>query len=304
MREMGMITIERRGEFIKAAFKVIIENGGQLQVKKILSLVEEKMEFTDYELERFKKSGQIRWQTNLQWYSVDCVSAGWLRKKNGVWYITPEGEEAMKLSPKEFMTTASKAYRKAYKKAKAEKEQKEAAETSDANTTEESADRSRITAFENAVEQATDEIREFIAKMDGYTFQDAVGALLRAMGYHTPFIAPRGKDGGIDVIAYSDPFGTSTPRIKVQVKCKAQKTNVQEVRQLKGLLQNEGDAGIFVSTGGFTPDALRAIRDSSIHIEAIDLDRFIELWQEYYEKIAEVDKALLQLRKIYFLSPE
>jgi len=155
---MPSITGERTGEFIKAAFKVIIENGGQLQVRKIFSLVEEKMEFTDYELERFKKSGQIRWQNNLQWYTVDCVYAGWLRKKNGVWYITPEGEEAMKLSPKEFMNTASKAF----KKAKAEKEQREAAETSDANTTEESADRSRITAFENAVEQATDEIREFI----------------------------------------------------------------------------------------------------------------------------------------------
>jgi len=301
---MPIITGERIGEFVKTAFKVIIENGGQLQVKKILALVEKKMEFTDYELERFEKSGQIKWQTKLRFFSIDCVGAGWLLKKNGVWYITPEGEKAMKLSPKELYTTARRAYMKAYRKAKAGKEQREEAEISDTNTTEESADRSRITAFENAVEQATDEIREFIVKMDGYTFQDAVGALLRAMGYHKPFIAPRGKDGGIDIIAYSDPFGTRIPRIKVQVKCRVQKTSVPEIQQLKGLLQNDGDAGIFVSTGGFTSAALRAIRDSSIHIEAIDLDRFIELWQEYYEKIAEEDKALLQLRKIYFLSPE
>jgi len=38
------------------------------------------------------------------------------------------------------------------------------------------------------------------------------------MGYHTPFIAPKGRDGGIDVEAYSDPLGTVAPRIIVQVK--------------------------------------------------------------------------------------
>lgn len=31
--------------------------------------------------------------------------------------------------------------------------------------------------------------------------------LPRAMDYYTPFIAPKGKDGGIDIIAYLDPLG-------------------------------------------------------------------------------------------------
>ena len=26
-------------------------------------------------------------------------------------------------------------------------------------------------------------------------------------GYYTPFVAPKGKDGGIDLIAYQDPLG-------------------------------------------------------------------------------------------------
>ncbi len=34
-----------------------------------------------------------------------------------------------------------------------------------------------------------------------------VAALLRAMGYYTPFISPRGKDGGVDILAYQDPIG-------------------------------------------------------------------------------------------------
>ncbi len=52
------------------------------------------------------------------------------------------------------------------------------------------------------------------------------------MGYHVPFIAPPGRDGGVDAIAYKDPLGTVAPRIKVQVKHKEQKATVREVREL------------------------------------------------------------------------
>lgn len=56
--------------------------------------------------------------------------------------------------------------------------------------------------------QASKGIREYIIK-EPYEFQDLVAALLRAMGYYTPFIAPKGKDGGVDIIAYRDPLGTT-----------------------------------------------------------------------------------------------
>jgi predicted Mrr-cat superfamily restriction endonuclease len=32
------------------------------------------------------------------------------------------------------------------------------------------------------------------------------------------YVAPPGPDGGIDLIAHTDPLGTTGPRIKVQVK--------------------------------------------------------------------------------------
>lgn len=54
---------------------------------------------------------------------------------------------------------------------------------------------------------AREGIRKFIVSKSPYEFQDMVAALLRAMGYHRPFIAPTGKDGGIDITAYLDPLG-------------------------------------------------------------------------------------------------
>ena len=40
------------------------------------------------------------------------------------------------------------------------------------------------------------------------------------MEYHTPFIYLKGKDGGLDIVAYSDLLGGSAPRVKVQLKHK------------------------------------------------------------------------------------
>ena len=127
---------------------------------------------------------------------------------------------------------------------------------------------------------------------------------MRGMGYYTPFVAPKGKDGGIDVIAYRDPLGTESPRIQVQIKHRESPAAVQEVRQLMGLLQKEGDVGMFVSTAGFTPDAKAAARSSHIHVELIDLQRLIVLWQEFYSKLTDEDKSLLPLTPIYFLAKE
>jgi len=108
----------------------------------------------------------------------------------------------------------------------------------------------------------------------------------------------------VDIVAYRDPLGTESPRIQVQVKHRESSATAQEVRQLMGLLQKEGDVGIFVSSGGFTPDAKAAARNSHIHVELIDLARFIILWQEFYSKLSDEDKALLPLRPIYFLAEQ
>jgi restriction system protein len=37
-------------------------------------------------------------------------------------------------------------------------------------------------------------------------------------------------------------------------------------------------------------------------VELIDLNRFISLWQDFYDKLKEADKSLLPVRPIYFLA--
>src|SRR5438552_1724698 len=77
----------------------------------------------------------------------------------------------------------------------------------------------------------------------------------------------------------------------------------EEVRELEGLLRRGGDIGLIVSSGGFTAEVEREIRASTKHIETMDLDRLIELWQQYYDKLREAGKALLPLVQSFFLAP-
>jgi len=291
------ISLERIGEIMKAVLTELKNVGGQARLRDLLDRVETKINLSEYEKEPYTKSGYIRWRAIVHFYSIDCVKAGYIQKSAGKWYLTPKGEEALKRPAEEFIRSAITEYR-AWKRRQSTSDVEEGyAEESDKMV--------RQTAYDQAVEQARSEIEDYINNQLGpYDFQKLVAELLIAMGYYVPFVAPPGRDGGIDIVAYKDPLGTSTPRIKVQVKHRDQKLTVKEVRELEGLLRKEGDIGLIVSSGGFTAEVEREIRASPKHIEIMDLDRFINLWEHYYDSIRESGKALLPLVKLYFLAPD
>ncbi len=294
----GKLSLERIGEIMQAVLKQLQKLGGEAKLREIIPLVEPQLKLTPYEKEVYPKTGYIRWISHLHFYSVDSVKAGYITKSAGKWHLTKQGEEALKLAPGDFIRSAQKKYRewKAARSSSAPPEGKEL-------EIEESDKIVRQTAYEQALEQAQSEIENHIDALGPYEFQRLVAELLVGMGYHVPLIAPPGPDGGIDIVAYKDPLGTSTPRVRVQVKHREQKVNVKEVRELEGLLRKDGDMGLIVSSGGFTSDAVQEIRSCSKHIETMDLDRVIRLWGQHYETIPESGKLLLPLVKLYFLAP-
>lgn len=280
---------------IFASLQILKEKGGEAPGREVVAEVEKRVQLDDWAKEVYEKSGYIRWQSILHFFSIDCIKAGFLVKKKGMWYLTPEGEKALKLGDVGLLKAAQAAYRK----------WKEENRTADLAEEEEPTDsqQSQEATIHEMEQLAVEGLRKQINQKNAYEFQDLVAALLRGMGYYTPFVAPHGKDGGIDVIAYRDPLGTISPRIKVQIKHRSDTARVEEIRQLMGLLQKDGDVGIFVSSSGFTPDAKTTARTSHVHVELIDLDRFILLWEEFYSKLNDEDKNLLSLVPIYFYSP-
>ena len=82
------------------------------------------------------------------------------------------------------------------------------------------------------------------------------------------------------------------------------RTNVVTLNSFLALI-DDGDVGLFVSTGGFTKDAEEAARrQTNRKITLIDLDRLVELWIESYRKLDEKARQKLPLTPIYFLTPE
>lgn len=104
-------------------------------------------------------------------------------------------------------------------------------------------------------------------------------------------------------MAHTDPFGTSVPRIKVQVKRRAAKTTADGLRSFMAVL-GEHDVGIFVSSGGFTPDAeMEARTQEKRKITLVNLERLFDLWALHHNNLSEADKYLLPLRSVYYLAP-
>ena len=277
-----------------AVMTEMVRRGGSIPVKEIYPYINQNVELTDWEKEPAGKMQYVRWTNSFQFYSIDYQKAGFIVKKNGTWYITPEGEKSLKKSPKEVMNLARAAY-KEWKRTRLVEEE------SEEEPNDETAERDNSMSLDLLESDAREGIKRFIVSKRPYEFQDLVAALLRAMGYHTPFIAPKGKDGGIDIIAYLDPLGAQTPRIKVQVKHKPDTAiGASEVRALSGVLKT-GDIALFVTSGTYSTDARNAASGSDKFLRLIDGNEFIEMWQEYYDKMSDEDKNMLPLKRISFL---
>ena len=140
--------------------------------------------------------------------------------------------------------------------------------------------------------------------MGPYDFQNLVADLLRAMGYYVDWVAPPGKDGGFDILAYCDPLGTKVPRIRVQVKRQQSRVSVEAVRSFLGVLPVH-DVGIFVSTSGFTRDASNEARSQHKHnVTLIPLERLFDLWVAHYDQLSDSGRGRMRLSPVHFLAPQ
>jgi len=291
---MAEVTNKRVGELQRGVFKVLLDHPDGLPAKEVLQRLEKVVPPTDFEKADYAKHpGVRRFEYMARFATIAPVKAGWLVKSKGRWYLTEEGKEAYERypDPEKFRIANRDLYwRWREKQPEAEQDVPEVP-ASDA-----------VATIEEAEEASWAEIEQYLQKMNPYDFQGLVAALLRAMGYHVSWVAPPGPDKGIDILAHTDPLGTSVPRIKVQVKRREGKVSAEGLRSFMAVLGDQ-DVGIFVSTGGFTSDAESEARTQERRkVTLVDLEKLFDLWVQHYEKVAESDKHLLPLKPVYYLA--
>jgi restriction system protein len=275
-----------------------------LNLKKIYSIIEEKVSLNEWAKERLPKSGHVRWPFIMHLYSINFTKAGFLIKEKGNWHITPEGENAFRKGATYIFSEAIKKY-KEWKRSKKNPHH----DDDEQLDPEKEAVVEEIETLSQQLEEAEADSRELfknhIKKLNAYDFQDLCAALLRGMGYFTPHTSSKGKDGGIDIIAYQDPIGASSTKIIVQVKHyigSGQAVGSDEIDKLAGNIRRSvGNVGLFITSSNFTDSAKNKYRIPDPHIELINLDKFINLWCQFYSKMTDEDKALMPIKSVYFL---
>jgi restriction system protein len=142
-------------------------------------------------------------------------------------------------------------------------------------------------------------IKDKVIELDWEEMQDLVAGVLRAMGYKTR-VSPSGSDDrGKDIVASRDGLGFEDPRIIVEVKHRQAAMGSQEIRGFLGG-RHEADKGLYVSTGGFTKDARYEAERARIPVTLIDLDDFVKVLLEHYERMDIETQRLIPLRKLYW----
>lgn len=294
---MPDITKRRTGELVQELFKVLRSQPDGMRAAQALQAVEQRIELTPYEAGDYPSGGR-RFERIVRFGTIAPVKAGWLLKNKGIWLLTPEGDAALGAhpDPEAFVRAAGRLYRtwKSSQPAEETEEADEAVEDSSATIT-----------LEQAEENAWSEIEAFLSEMPPYELQDLVASLLKAMGYHVAWIAPPGKDGGTDLIAYNDPLGTRPPRIKVQVKRNANSSriDVMGLRSFMAVL-GEDDVGLFVALSGFTRDAELEARQSHRRLNLIDARKIVELWTAHHGKLDDSARRRFPLKPVWFLALE
>lgn len=133
--------------------------------------------------------------------------------------------------------------------------------------------------------------------LKGYSLEDFVADLLRAMGYRTT-VSKKGGDRGIDIIAYKDEL---PPRILVQVKSKDGNVSENAIQSLKGAMR-EGDYGLFVTLSSYAKNAQDYLDNTPI-IRGIDGTALAELVLKYYGQMSERYQKLIPLEMVYIPVP-
>ena len=282
-REMDEITPPRMGEFLRILFIRLWNERAGLPAADLLVQIPQSTPLSEFEKGCIPDTHIPRYERAIRLATIPLEKTGWLVKSKGRWYLTDEGKQACSGFPS------------------AEAFYQEAARLFD----EWRHSRSILALVtEEAEEKAWEQIRGYLQEMKPYEFQTLVGELLVAMGYYMTWAAPPGKDRGfVSFIVHTDSLGLSLPRIKVHVLHTGQLVLLEGLKAFMSVLAAD-DAGIFVSSGGFSTNVIEEVQtQKNNRITLIDLEAFFDLWVEYYEKLAPEARARFPLKPIHFLSP-
>jgi restriction system protein len=187
--------------------------------------------------------------------------------KRGIWSLTAQAKDLEKVNPLEVVRFVRSQWKK-----------------SGAKTAEPLAAREipqELFQEEAQYEAWKVKLNGVLTNLDPAAFERLVQRTLRELGFTQVDVTGRSGDGGIDGRGIARINGVMSFHVLFQ--CKRYKGSVGpgEIRDFRGAMVGRADKGLFITTGTFTPAAVKeATRDGAPPIDLIDGEQFAEQLKE------------------------
>ena len=277
--------ILRISEFLRGIVKVLWNHPEGQYARDVIDYLPKIIELTEHETGISSHFNMPRYERMARLATLSLMRVGWMAKTDkGLWFLTADGRNACR----KFQNSKDLFL--------------EAVRLSEEIRT----DSSEIAiSFDMIQEMGWDMVANFIHRKNKAEIRKLIMALLEAMQFHLVWMAHPQKDHGlIDAIASTDPIGGNPYRILIHVKHTGQPVTVEGLKSFQTIL-GLNDFGLFFSTGGFTAEAQNEInKGASQKINAMDLQKFYDMWIKYFDKLSNSAHQILPLKAIFFIYPQ
>jgi restriction system protein len=245
--------------------------GGSGSIDEIYEKVVEIEQIPEAILEKLhdpEKSNQTEVAYRLAWARTYLKKFGMVENSSrGVWSLTTKARDLEHLDPQEVVRVV----RAMDKEQGPQRQLRKKRET------------------EEPVEDIPDEEQEWRGKLHyiltkelrADTFERLTQRILRESGFVSVEITGRSGDGGIDGKGIARIHGFMSFHVIFQCKKYLGSVSAGAIRDFRGAMVGRADKGLFITTGTFTPAAVKeATRDGAPPIDLVDGDQLAEKLKE------------------------
>lgn len=216
-----------------------------------------------------EKSNQTEIGYRLAWARTYLKKYGYLENsKRGVWALTKLAKEQKKVDPQTVVLKTREIY-KSDSKHKIIIDKNETIELIDSDL--------------NEVKDWREELYHILTKnISPDAFERLTRRLLRESGFIQVEVTGRTGDGGIDGKGIAKIHGFMSFHVIFQCKKYQGSVSAGEIRDFRGAMVGRADKGLFITTGTFTPAAVKeATRDGAPPIDLVDGEQLADKLKEF-----------------------
>lgn len=216
-----------------------------------------------------EKSNQTEVAYRLAWARTYLKKYGFLENSSrGIWSLTKLAKEKKHVDPKIVIKEVKEAD-KIESIQKNKKSKKNSIELSDSDTSE--------------AQGWKEELYHVLTKeISPDAFERLTQRLLRESGFVQVEVTGRTGDGGIDGKGIAKIHGFMSFHVIFQCKKYQGSVSAGAIRDFRGAMVGRADKGLFITTGTFTPAALKeATRDGAPPIDLVDGEQLAEKLKEF-----------------------